>query len=152
MTTLWVVLTIVSAVVLVGLTIAAADGVWTFIKLALINTALWFVIFMLTVLLIGMFPTGGAIASCVIYALLLLAVYKLSKAIALYGRARKHPEDYIVLDKVCGECGRAIMADPFGLEDATHIYKPDTPHKVTVVDGRPDLLDKLDVSHRLVEQ
>lgn len=155
MTTLWVVLSLLTAAVMIVFTIAVADGLWTFIKLAVMNTALWFIIFMLTALLIGQLHTVGTVISCAIYALFLLGVYKLSRAFATIGRARKHPENYIVLDKHCGSCGRALMPDPLSFGDEKkpymHIYKPDTPHDVVIADGAPELLDGLDVSHRLAD-
>lgn len=150
MTTLWVVLSLATAAAMIVLVLVAADGVWTFIKLTFITTLLWCLVFGLTAMIIGMFHTGGAIASCAIYALFLFGMYKLCKAIATFSRARRNPADYVVLDKHCGTCGRALMPDPFG-EGYEHIYKPDAQHELIVVDGAPELLNELDVSHRLAD-
>lgn len=158
MINLWIILSLVMAAALFLVTVTAADGVWTFIKLAFLNTALWFVVFGLTLMLIGQFHTVGLVISCVIYAASLYGMYKIAKAFAAFGRARRNPADYIIFDKICGECGGALMPDPFAFVDADpekspyeHIYRPTSPHELKAVDGVPELLSELDVSHRLAD-
>jgi predicted membrane protein len=135
--------TLITAAVLILLTFYVADSLWTFIKVGLIFTALWFMMFIVMAVLMGIGGTVGTVVAYAINLALLGMGLWLGKAVTKISQARKHPERYLIADKHCGECGRMIMKDPWISDDKQpfeHIYKPDTPHKVVIADGPPEWL------------